>query len=189
MYACIDLRGGLMKKQTAGQIIQDVASKNQLDDAHQEYRKVMFRDFEEKIWECAINAKGQQLYENKDFYVVVLFKVDRLLHNSVTPYFFARRSCPTPVFNQIVFKYHTKSAQLQYLWNIPNQATYEYILKNRIEASADNKQLLQFCLAFEDGSLLNFVKKENGEKKDAIIYNTAEHAAVADQNSKKIINH
>jgi hypothetical protein len=176
-----------MNKKTAGQIIQEVSSSNTLDDAHQEYRKVMFRDFEEKIHECAINAKDQDLYKNKDFYVVVLFKVDRLLHNSVTPYFFARRSCPTPVYNQIVFKYHTNSGQLQYLWNIPNEQLYHYILANRVEASVDNRQLLQFCLALEDGSLLNFVKKENGEKKDGIIYNNAEVAASVDSNKKQII--
>lgn len=100
----------------------------------------------------------------------MLTKVERLggvPHNMI----FARRSCPTPVYRQSVWKFKNILDQLEFLWCIPDSILYNHILRKKESYLADKEcaELAKFVILMESGELLEWVKRENNEKKDAII--------------------
>jgi hypothetical protein len=158
-------------KKTAGQILQEHDSmKIDLEDDVREYRRYMEKSTIEMVQETAEKASKQYPYTGKDFYVVYTFINDRvLLHPKRIV--FARQSCPTPVFSQSVWKYRNAVGTLEYLWTIPGALKYWEIVHfpQRALSSKEKKQAAQFVLLMESGELLEWVKKENGEKIDAVI--------------------
>jgi len=114
--------------------------------------------------------KGQDSFENQvltaigrgrdqlsgDFYVVVLFKKERLLQNIVRQYFFPRKSCPTPEYDQVVYKYHRDSEKIEMLWVIPDKQSTQYL------------PTIRFCLPPEQTELLNFIDEFNSGKLDQL---------------------
>lgn len=158
-------------KKTYGQTIIEHREKNlTMDDDVIEYRREMEPHIMQNIHETVSKSKYHPLYANRDFYVVLLMKVQRVGQVPET-LVFARRSCPTPVYKQSVWKYHTLSDSLEFLWTIPDSVLYYHIIRNSHKYLADKEcaDLAKFVFLMESGELLNWVKKENGEKVDAVI--------------------
>lgn len=118
------------------------------------------RDWEENILEAT--QRGKSLYEG-DFYVVILTKKERLLDNVMRRYFFPRESCPTPEYDQTVFKYHTKRDRLEYLWTVPDIHSCRELVTYREYLSEELQPLLQMVLDYKSGHLDQLAAKENGE--------------------------
>lgn len=70
----------------------------------------------------------------------------------------AHMACPTPHFNQMVYKYN--AGNLQCLWFIPNHREFWRILKNEQEVAPEIKRWVQQAYS---GELFTFVDKENNE--------------------------
>lgn len=165
-------------KKTYGQILVDHnAELLNLEDDITEYRKKFESDILKNIHETAQKAKDDILYKNRDFYIVVLSKLEKLGGIPRT-FTFARRSCPTPLYNQSVWKYRNLIGDLEYLWSIPDFILYQHILSHSDKYISDREcsQLAKFVLLMESGELLEWVKRENGEKKDAVIKIDKENA-------------
>jgi hypothetical protein len=160
-----------MVKKTYGQLVQETLENNVQEDDVIEYRKIMEPDIIKNIWSTIHASKDTNTYKNKDFYIVLLFKQERTANNMPRTFTVARLSCPTPVHKQAVWKYHHISAALEFLWSIPDRMLYYHILRNYNTLSMDNetRNLAEYCAAMEDGRLLDWVKKENGEKVDGVI--------------------
>ena len=161
-----------MKKTYGQQVNENNAKTHNVEDDVIDYRLQMEKFISRDLHQKAYEASQHSLYRGKDFYMVILFKVEKIGH-AIRSFCFARRSCPTPVYKQAVWKYHTKSGALEFLWSIPDQIQYYHILRNAptLLKDKETQQLAQFCVLMESGDLLEWVKKENGEKIDAIIYN------------------
>jgi hypothetical protein len=127
-------------------------------------------DIMSNVYQSIAEAKNHDLYRNKNFYVVLLLNVERLGGVPRTRVF-VRQSCPTPVFKQVVWKYHYLSGSLEYLWTIPDSIRYYHILKNPGKYANDKNygQTSKFVHLDHSGELLEWVKKENGEKKEGIL--------------------
>lgn len=158
------------KKAAGQQILEHDSLKLDLDDDISEYRKAMEPDIMARIYDTANKAKGQNGYTNTDFYIVLITTVDRVLRQPKV-ISLARKSCPTPVYKQSVWKYHNFSDTLEFLWSIPDQILYYHILHNKDKYLLDKEtqDIAKFVVLMESGDLLEWVKKENGEKKDAVI--------------------
>lgn len=141
-----------------------------LEDDVREYTNEMALAILAEIHQTIELAKKQPNYQNKNFYIVLVKNVDRVLGQ---PKFqtLARISCPTPVYKQDVFKYHHVSGELEYLWTIPDMYKYYHILHNKQKyyENQATRRLCKFVVLMETGELLKWVKKENGEKIDAVI--------------------
>lgn len=135
-----------------------------------EYRRAMEPDILANIYDTANKSKDKDGYRGKDFYIVLITTNDRVLKQPRI-ISLARKSCPTPVYKQSVWKYRTSTGELEYLWSIPDMILYYHILNNQTKYLADREtaQLAQFVILMESGELLTWVKKENGEKIDAVI--------------------
>lgn len=158
-------------KKLAGQVLLEHDNLQlDLQDDISEYRRAMEPDIMARIYDTAQKAKDKDGYIGKDFYIVLLTTVDRVLRQpKIIP--LARKSCPTPVYKQSVWKYRTISGTLEFLWSIPDAILYYHILHNRVKYINDKEtaDLAKFVILMENGELLEWVKKENGEKKDAVI--------------------
>jgi len=135
-----------------------------------EYRRAMEPDILKNIYETAQNAKDQEHYKDRNFYIVLLNVADRVLRTSRTVTV-ARLSCPTPTYKQSVWKYMHGSDGLEFLWSIPDSILYYHILHNKNQYLADKEcsELAKFVILMESNELIEWVKKENGEKIDAVI--------------------
>lgn len=157
-------------KKAGQQIAEHDSLRLDLEDDISEYRKAMEPDIMETIYDTAKKAKAQDGYENSDFYIVLITTADRVLKQPKI-ICLARKSCPTPVYKQSVWKYHNFSDTLEFLWSIPDQILYYHILHNKDKFLLDKEtaDLAKFVVLMESGDLLEWVKKENGEKRDAVI--------------------
>lgn len=98
-----------------------------------------------------------------DFYVVILLKKEKLLENVLRNYFLQTISCPTPTWDQTVYKYHKNDDKLEYLWTVPDRETCLTFQENAPDIVPEEKWLLRQILEFHDGTLLRLARKLNGE--------------------------
>lgn len=156
---------------TVGSQVSDHNAKNiELEDDVREYTQAMTPLLIDSLQDTVVNSMKYPKYHNKDFYVVLVKNVDRILGQPKFQ-FWSRVSCPTPVYKQDVWKYHYLSGQLEFLWCIPSKDRYYHILANKQKyfENKETKRLAQFVCLMESGELLHWVKKENKELPDAVI--------------------
>ncbi len=149
------------KRDTVG-AISSALLEHQYQDDHSadEQMREQLTDYETNI--NGIVESGLRIYPH-NFYVVVLTKKERLMQNVLRNYFFHRLSCPTPEYDQIVYKYIRSSNILEFLWVIPAKDVCEHMRDNALEIPESERTLLNFVMDFYDNSLLMYAKKENSE--------------------------
>ena len=102
-----------------------------------------------------------------DFYIACLLKKEKLLQNVLRNYFVPTLACPTPHFDQTVYKFNANKEDLQFLWVVPDQETCEVFLENKEKIVPEEQALLKYVLEYYDGTLFNMAKKLNGESQFA----------------------
>lgn len=102
-----------------------------------------------------------------DFFVTSLIKKEKLLVNVIRNYFIPTQDCPTPTYDQTLYRYNHKKDQLEFIWVVPDKDTCETFQENKDIIVPAERQLLQFVLDFYDGTLLRKCKKFNKESKYA----------------------
>lgn len=106
--------------------------------------------------------RGEKDFDG-DFYVVVLFKKERLMVNVVRQYFFPRKSCPSPEYDQVVYRYHRDSHSLKFLWVIPDKLSCETLPMHKNFLPEDQREFLKYIIDFNDGKLDQLAAELNGE--------------------------
>ena len=99
-----------------------------------------------------------------DFFLVVLFKKERLIGNVVRQYFLPRISCPTPEWDQVVYHYKRKGEELKFLWVVPDKESCTNLPLYGPLLPEDQQILLQYAKDFNSGALDKLCAKLNGEK-------------------------
>jgi len=140
-----------MKDKTVGQHVVEMLGKSNLE-RHQplvDTAREMQKNYMPEIEKC-INE-----YDEKDepFYVIVINKRERLFINVIREYFLARRTLPTPDYDQTVFKYFPKTGDLKFLWSLPDWQTIDYMVENATQIPKEQKELLETCLLFKNETL------------------------------------
>lgn len=98
-----------------------------------------------------------------DFFIAALIKKEKLLDNVLRNYFIPTRACPTPHFDQTVYRYDHHKEAIEFLWVVPDQETCEIFLENKHIIVPSERALLKFVLDYYDGTLFKLAKKLNGE--------------------------
>lgn len=129
-----------------------------------ELQREMQKDYEAHIEKCI--SRSLKEYHD-DFYIIVTTKKEPLMQNVLRNYFYARKTCPTPGYDQTVYKYHLKDGKVEFLWVIPSVDTCELMLRNTLNISKEEHTLRNFVLDFYDGTLFSLAKRLNGERKDS----------------------
>jgi hypothetical protein len=154
------------KRPTVGKLVYDEMQKTPETYDPVEVEREVHKEYEDQIMQAVVDGKKKHL---SDFYVVVETKKERLMHNVVRNYFFTRISCPTPIYDQTVYKYSKNSDKIEFLWVIPARDICNIMKTYSHEVQDSNKELLQYVLDFYDNTLLKKSKRLNREAADSNI--------------------
>ncbi len=151
----------MQQKETVGSVALGlIQGAQELDHSAFEQMQEQLQEYESNIFTC-VDA-GRKLYP-RDFFIVVETKKEPKLKNVLRNYFIHRQSCPTPTYDNVVYKYHRSDDHLEFLWVLPSRDTYKMLIKHALEIAPEERELLQFVLDDADGTLLKRAKSLNGE--------------------------
>lgn len=154
------------RKKTVGEHSLELSKYDPGNHSAVDQMREQLNDYEYNVHECV--QSNLNCFEG-DFYIICLTKKERLMQNVLRGYFFARESCPTPDYDQSVYKYVKEDARLDFLWVIPSADVVNYMKNNPNQVEPNKYALLGFVMQFADGSLLRLAKTLNKEKKDSNI--------------------
>lgn len=131
------------------------------------------RSRQESFINCMLDfiEKERKKYHH-DFYIEVQLRKEPLMPNVFRNQFYSRKSCPTPNYDQSVWKYHYIAEDLEFLWTVPDRQTCHTLVGHVLEVPDNEKELLNFVLDFQDGTLFRKMKKLNGEQDDSPLLTT-----------------
>lgn len=155
-----------MKRDTVGKISVELLQKDPETVDPIEQMRVQLSDYEKNL--IASVEDGLKKYIG-NFYVVVITKRERLMPNVFRHYFAHRLSCPTPDYDQTVYRYHKEDEHLEYMWTLPDRETCILFKINALQVPPEERELLDYILSFYDGSLLKLAKQLNGEREDSLL--------------------
>lgn len=148
------------KRDTVSKIAGDLIQKEAPTRDPIELERASQEEYIKNVLECVDTHKKQF---DSDFFVSVLHRQERSMPNVIRRVYFATKSCPTPNYDQIIYKYHKASDDLEFIWSIPDQKTTWTLWENAAVVTESERGLLKFVLDFTDGTLFRLCKKLNGE--------------------------
>lgn len=147
-------------RETVGKISSDLLQKANGPVTVIDQQREMQKDYLDNLVQCV--EKNKKDFPG-DFFVVVETKTEPLMPNVMRNYFFARWTCPTPTYDQSIFKYNKKDERIEYLWTLPSRDACYHIKNNLDTLSNEEQQLAFFVVSLFDGSLLRKAKELNHE--------------------------
>lgn len=154
------------RKFTVGKLATDLQKSETHEVSAIEQQREMTQDYMKNLYDAV--DKGYKEFEG-DFFIHVETKKEKLLENVLRNYFIPRKTCPTPNYDQAIFRYHREKGEIQFFWVIPDRGTCFYFKQNANEVVDEEKELLKFVLQFDDGTLLKLCKRLNGEETSTIV--------------------
>lgn len=149
-----------MTKKTVGAIAAELLQKPDGPTNPQEYQRAQEKDYLAKLLVTA--QEGLKLY-NSDFYIVVITKKERLMENVIRNYFFSRKTCPTPDYDQTVYKFNHGKDDIEFLWTIPAKDICFDLLENKHRITREEQDLLECVMRYAEGTLMKLAQSENKE--------------------------
>ena len=153
-----------MTKETVGKISSDLLAKDPETRDPIEIERELHKDYEKNVFEAV--ERGKKDFPD-DFFVVVITKKEPLMQNVLRHYYFCRLSCPTPDYDQTVYKFKRLTDIVFFVWTIPSRDTCHMLKENKHLVHPSEYGLLDFVLKFDDGTLRRLAKELNGEKEDS----------------------
>ena len=155
------------ERQTIGALSQELLAKepDTLDPVELQ-QEIQGDSFEHELLTAV--ERGKKKYHG-DFFIVPVNQRFRLFPNVIRTYFIDRLSCPTPEFDQAVYRYIRQHDHIEFLWVIPDRDTCSEMYNNMLMCDPEKRDLLQFVLDFYDGTLLQLAKKLNNEEKQDLV--------------------
>jgi hypothetical protein len=126
-----------------------------------EIRDGLLSEWDQNVMEVVM--KTRKMLPSRHFYVCVTTKREYLAKNTIRNYFETKYDCPTPQFEQVVYKVQKDGTNLSILWVIPNKEACTYLRKNALHIVPEERELLRYVLDFGMGKLDQLAQKENGE--------------------------
>src|SRR3990167_7176702 len=103
-----------MKRDTVGKISTDLLNdETPLDHSAFEQMQESLSDYEKNLVEAV--ESGKKTFFG-DFYIVVETKKEPKMQNVIRNYFFSRQTCPTPIYDEAVYRYNAKDEAIEFLW-------------------------------------------------------------------------
>ncbi len=149
-----------MTREKVGKVAHDLLLKKPDALSPIEQMRESLTDYDKHLFEKV--AEGKKLYSG-DFYLTVLTKKERAMQNVLRNYFFHRHTCPTPEWDQTVYRYIRADDDVRFLWVIPSKDTCELFRANAPIIDKSEYELLKFVLEFYDGTLDRKCRQLNGE--------------------------
>lgn len=149
-----------MKRTTVGSLSTQLLNEKPDTRNPIELQRAMHSEYISEIYTCI--ERGIKDFPG-DFYCVVITKKEPLMENVMRNYFFPRSTCPTPDYDQTVYKYHRDADEIEFLWVVPSKDACLYLKDNALLVDKSEHWLLNCVLSFADGSLYTLCKQLNKE--------------------------
>lgn len=158
-----------MTRDTVGKLSSELLTKS-IDNDHsaEEQMREQLDRYDANFYECLNREKSNF---SGPFHIVVITKRERLMQNVFRNYFFARSSCPTPDWDQTVYRYDPKDESIKMLWVIPSKDTCEYMTYYPEMIPKEERALMGYVHDLNSGALLRYAKKLNNEQDDSPLLN------------------
>jgi hypothetical protein len=101
-----------------------------------------------------------------DFWIDIENKQEPLMPKMFRDMFQDKKDCPTPRYDQSLFRYNRQKGQIEHWWTIPDKDSCLHMLLNHKQIPPEEHQLLKWVIQFGNGELFKLSKKLNGEKLD-----------------------
>lgn len=150
----------MTERKTVGQVATELAAQQDRPVSPVEQMYENLSEYERNVAQCIDTHK--KIFPG-DFYVIVVTKKERLMPNVLRNYFFARLSCPTPDYDQTVYRYRRTEDQIEFLWVIPSQDTCYLMLENKQQVAPAEYALLNYVVKFYDRTLFKLAQSLNNE--------------------------
>lgn len=112
--------------------------------------------------------KGKEQYQSEEFIFIEGFtRQDKIMIRSTVTDFFPRITCPTPSFNQVVYRYVMKEDIIEYVWQIPSNKRCLQLLANPLAKSEGERLLIEHVHDLRDGTLEKLTRFLNKEEYQA----------------------
>lgn len=118
------------------------------------------------LLECVERGKKEN---DSDFFIVCITKKERLLQNVIRTYYLHRKTCPTPSWDEAVYRYNRKDDSVEFLWVIPDKQTCELMISLPDQIPLDHAQLQSYVVQMYNGDLFERSKRLNGEQSGSIL--------------------
>ena len=155
-----------VKRDTIGKISSELLAKDYGPVNVIDQQREMQKEYIDNLVKCVEDHKKDF---PGNFFVIVETKTEPLMPNVMRNYFFARWTCPTPTYDQSVFRYNRQDESIEYLWTLPCKDACYHIKDNIAIIDKSNQELKYFVLSLFDGSLLRKAKSFNHEKDETIL--------------------
>jgi hypothetical protein len=153
-----------MARETVGKYALKALEKEPVSRDPIEIERMLHQDYDKNMFECLDRCKKEF---DGDFYIVVITKKEPLMQNVLRHYFFGRISCPTPDYDQTVYKFSRATEVIEFIWVVPSRECCLTLRENVAEVAPAEYPLLDFVLKFADGTLFKLAKQLNGEAEDS----------------------
>lgn len=145
------------KKQTVGAKALELANKtDEKIDAHA-LQEEMNKTYMEELQKCV-----DQCTWTEPFFVVVLLKKEQLLNNVIRRYYVARRSLPTPQWDQTVWRYYPSTGNLEFVWTLPDEQVAMEMAMLPHEVHPEERELYGYIRMMLDKTLLSAFERKFG---------------------------
>ena len=131
-----------------------------------ELEREIHKEYEKNIYEAV--ETGRKKYEG-DFYIVVVTRKEVLMPNVLRHQYMTRLTCPTPGYDQAVYKFFKNDERIDFLWVVPDKHTCFWMQDCPLEVLPNEYPLFEQVLKFTDGTLFRMAKQLNGERVDSIL--------------------
>lgn len=122
------------------------------------------KGYMQELWETVAN--GKKLFPQQDFFINVLLKQEILLRIVYRSIFAVAVDCPTPTFDQTVYKYSRKDDQLLLIWSLPNEEACVTYYNDAIYVVPEERNVLNDIIDFYNGTLMHKALQLNKETDD-----------------------
>lgn len=124
------------------------------------------KGFVGQVEKCVKNGKK---HFDDNFYIEVLVCMSRIVPDHTKNIFAARKTCPTPFYDQIVYKYHANVGDVEFLWCVPDVDTckrFRYLIET---VPDEDKDLQKMVLDYYNGELAKIEYSENNPEEKIIL--------------------
>lgn len=150
-------------RKTAGELAVQALKDHNPDQTVEDTSRAMHKGYLDEIRKVTERSPAKTWTD--PYYIVVITKKEKILYNVIRRYFFARKSMPTPTWDQTVFRYEPKKGDLFYLWTIPDPETAAWLASFPQDAPEGYEKLIEFVRDFASDRLYQrFHRKWHNEE-------------------------
>lgn len=133
-------------------------------NTHSIYEQTManLHDFDKQVNICVVNGKK---HFDGDFFIEVLIKKEKLITDAITNIFAARRTCPDPFHDQVVYKYVKDGDEIEFLWCIPDRTVCDYYKNILFIIPDEERDIYEHIVKYYDGTYAKRAFMENNKDK------------------------